>query len=95
MKLRPAYGPSGGAARRPVQHATPKRKSGAGWTRRRLVRRAHVLLLRWAAVAGLSAGAAALIILTDVSAGGGMLYVDYGAEPSPNAEQMTLHPTSW
>ena len=95
MKLRPANGAPVGVARRQVQHATPKRKSDVGWTRRRLLRRAHVLLLRWAAVAGLSAGAAALIILTDVSAGGGMLYVDYGAEPSPNAEQTTLPPTSW
>lgn len=95
MKLRPAYGPPVAAARRHVQRATPKRKSGVGWTRRRLVRRAYVLLLRWAAVAGLSAGAAALIILTDVAAGGGMLGLADGAALSPSAEQMTLHPTSW
>lgn len=95
MKLRPAYDPPVGTARRQVQHAKPQRKSGIGWTRRRLVRRAYVLLLRWAAVAGLSAGAAVLIILTDVSAGGGMLGLEDGRPLNPNAEQMTLHPTSW
>jgi hypothetical protein len=92
MKLRPAYGLPVAAGRRQVQRPKPKR--GVGWTRRRLVRRAYVLMLRWAAVAGLSAGAAALIILTEV-AGGGLASLDYGAPLTPDVERMTLPPTSW